>query len=200
MNDNRDLIVVDTETTGLDVFFHWPLEVAAINLTTGDELYFVPALPVGALDQAAGDALRINGYFERAVYKQQLPPAESSNRWDQLWDMLRGNTLAGANPAFDALMLQRGHAWSRGTYPQQPDKIQFTPACWHHRLADLEAYAAGALHLPPNKLAGLSAICKSTGIERTATHAALDDARDTATAFQVLIEHYLHPAQKTGKP
>lgn len=180
----RELIVVDVETTGLDPVRHHVLEVAAINVTTGDELYFVPALPVGALDDADGKALKINGYFSRDVYAHRLDTATSEGYWDQLWDWLDGNTLAGSNPTFDAAMINNAQHWNasgRTTRRQSP---------WHHRLADLSAYAGAALHLAPNQLAGLAQVCEALNVENGCEHSALGDARATAECFQVLKGRY----------
>lgn len=113
----RELIVVDCETTGLDVESHWVLEVAAVNVRTGEELYFVPALPAGALDEADGKALKLNGYFARDVFAHRLDIASANAYWQQLWDWLDGNTLAGSNPAFDAAMLNRSAKWSHDYGP-----------------------------------------------------------------------------------
>lgn len=192
-SDKRDLIVVDTETTGLDVDRHWVLEVAAINVTTGEELYFVPALPSGALDSADGKALKINGYFERGVYAYRMDAEKTEKYWRQLWAMLKGNTLAGSNPTFDAAMMNRSALWfapaakpaySSAALPEPP----LNPSPWHHRLADLSAYAAGALGIYPTELPGLDVVARSLHVEIDGAHSALGDARATAACFKALIE------------
>jgi DNA polymerase III epsilon subunit-like protein len=190
VSDKRDLIVVDTETTGLDPEEHWVLEVAAINVTTGEELYFVPALPVGALDKADGKALKINGYFERGVYAHRIDVVSSEKYWDQLWDWLDGNTLAGSNPTFDAAMMNRSQHWNAPTVKTRQ------PSPWHHRLADLSAYAAGALGIPPTSLPGLDVVCRSLKVESEGAHSALGDARATAECFRRLIANPATPALK----
>jgi DNA polymerase III epsilon subunit-like protein len=176
----RQLIVVDVETTGLDVETHHVLEVAAVNVETGEELYFVPALPEGALDNADGKALKINGYFQRDVYAHRLDVDASEKYWTQLWDWLDGNTLAGSNPSFDAAMLNRAQAWNGG--PRSARR----PSPWHHRLADLSAYAAGALNIDPTAMPGLEVVCRSLHVENSAPHSALGDARATAECFKKL--------------
>lgn len=190
MSDKRDLIVVDCETTGLDVEKHWVLEVAAVNVSTGDELYFVPALPQGALDEADGKALKINGYFERDVYAHRLDTEAANKYWRLLWEWLDGNTLAGSNPTFDAAMLNRSAAWSTyttGTPRYGETQLEpLKPSPWHHRLADLSAYAAGALHIPPTELPGLEAVCDALHITNDMPHAALADAQVTAECFRQL--------------
>lgn len=192
MSDKRQLIVVDCETTGLDVERHWVLEVAAVNVDTGEELYFVPALPQGALDQAEGKALKLNGYFTRDVYAHRLSTEAANKYWRQLWDWLAGNTLAGSNPTFDAAMLNRSALWhttpsgsSHYGKPEEPPQLAASP--WHHRLADLSAYAAGSLHIEPTHLPGLEAICTTLGVENLTPHSAMGDARAAADCFRKLL-------------
>ncbi|QRY43136.1 3'-5' exonuclease [Mycolicibacterium boenickei] len=185
----RELIVVDVETTGLDVDKHWVLEVAAINVLTGEELCFVPSLPVGALDQADGKAMKINGYFARDVYALRLGTEASWRYWLKLWDWLDGNTLAGSNPTFDAAMLNRSMQLCHASLPTgygKPDVPEFKPSPWHHRLADLSAYAAGALGIRATALPGLDVVCRSLKVENTSPHSALGDARATADCFRKL--------------
>ena len=181
----RDLIVVDVETTGLDTGYHLPLEVAAINLRTGEELYFAPLVSATALGAADGDALRINRYYERGVYKSMIRSgSDTSDRYNQLWKMLEGNTLGGCNPRFDAQMLCRGAAIPTG----DPNSLN-TPhsESWHHRLADLAAYAAGTLALHPANMVGLDEICQRLGVENTEPHSALGDCRATTECFVTLM-------------
>lgn len=183
---SRDLIVVDTETTGLNPEEHWVLEVAAINVRTREELHFVPALPVGALDDADGKAMAINKYFERGVYAHRRDVADSVSSWNQLWDWLSGNTLAGSNPSFDAAMLNRSAQWCLKSDHRCPG--EFAPSPWHHRLADLAAYAGGALGILPTKLPGLQDVAARLKVDLGVAHSALDDARATAECFRKLTD------------
>lgn len=187
---SRHLIIVDTETTGLDLDTHWVLEVAAINVTTREEMYFVPALPERALGTADGKALKINGYFSRAVYAHRLDRDAADKYWRQLWDWLAGNTLAGSNPTFDAAMLNKAALWSTQQSAYNGPK-QLVASPWHHRLADLSAYAAGALGIDPTHLPGLDAVCERLSIENESPHSAIGDARATMDCFVALAErHY----------
>lgn len=194
--NNRQLIVVDTETTGLVPGRHWPLEVAAVNVATGDEVHFVPALPLGALDHASGEALAINRYFERGLYAQRLTWNATEDRWAQLWQLLAGNTFGGSNPKFDADMIVNGYTTAihggciGGTLPG-------AAPVWHYRLADLAAYAAGALGLSPTELVGLADICNRLGVDNEAEHTALGDARATAECFRKLKDLYTSRAEGT---
>jgi len=167
-NDSRDIIVVDIETSSLE-----PnavvLEVAAINLETGEWLYFAPHVDQAWVSWADPAALQVNRYFERGVWRNKLSPRETMVAYRDLENLLRGNTLAGSNPAFDAQRL--------------PIK-----SVWHHRLLDLSAYAAGVLGLPLNELPGLHKVCELLDIENEEEHSALSDARATAKCFKKLME------------
>lgn len=194
----RQLIVVDTETTGLIPGRHWPIEVAAVNVVTGEELHFVPALPEGALDHASGEALAINRYFERRLFAQRLAWNGTESRWDDLWEMLAGNTLGGSNPTFDADMIVRGY--TSAIHGGFPSGTRPTPKpVWHHRLADLAAYAAGAFRLPPTELVGLGAVCERLGIQNEGEHTALGDARATAECFRKLERLYTYATHSTAQ-
>lgn len=168
---SRQLVVVDVETTGLSATA-WPLEVAAINVTTGEEFQFVPFVTDSALGNADRKALQINRYYERGVWADMLPDvAANKEKYDHLRNMLAGNTFAGSNPTFDANIIGR-----------------FTSEVWHHRLADLSAYAAGRLGIDPTELPGLAAVCERLGITNYGEHSAFFDAQATADCFKALAK------------
>lgn len=121
------LAFIDTETTGLDARIHQPYEVC-IWLEDWDlpETYDLPH----DLTHADQQALNIGGYWER----EQRPWSEvmigqtARQTARKLIRHLRGVTLVGSNPAFDAAMLTR-----------------FIGApVWHHRLINV---AEGAMWL-----------------------------------------------------
>ena len=168
---SRDLIVVDLETTGLDADVHRILEVAAINTSTGDVIHFVPRIDSADLGCADGYAMQVNRYYERGAWKMMLNDSATVDQYDKLRAMLRGNTFAGSNPTFDSQFLMY----------TAPD---FSKPVWHHRLADLAAYAAGALGIPPNELIGLGDICARLEVDPRVAHSALDDAKATAECFR----------------
>ncbi|NKV08569.1 3'-5' exonuclease [Rhodococcus hoagii] len=173
---DRDLIVVDIETTSLDTERALVLEVAAINTTTGEELHFVPALPPGWMEEADPVSLAINRYFERRLFDEELAEEPTRDRYATLVEMLQGNTFGGSNPRFDAAILDRvlaGYGYATS---------------WHHRLADLAAYTAGSIWLEPTDLPGLDRCCGLLGVENEAPHSALGDARATAKCFERLDE------------
>lgn len=135
------LVFVDTETTGLDPTRHQVWELA----------YAVDSGPVQSgvvyhsLANADPTALRLNGYHSRS-YPQKFSDMQALEEGCR--DALQGATLVAANPAFDAAFL----------------RARWGVAPWHHRLWDIEAYAAGVLNLDSLKgLAGVAAVLRDMG-------------------------------------
>ena len=176
---DRHLIVVDLETTGLNVIRDVPVEVAALNTTTGERLEFVPNITRQDLVSASPEALAINRFYERRLFDRMLGPIDTLNAYRELAMMLKGNTFAGANPAFDAAILRSILVGRVGVTPQ-----------WHHRLADLSAITAGLFKLPPTELPGLAECCQKfnfqIGESPFAQHTAMGDVEATAECFKRL--------------
>jgi DNA polymerase-3 subunit epsilon len=166
---DRQLIIVDLETTGLDPLTCHILEVSAINADTGEELTFAPHVSNTALGTADKRALQINKYYERGIWEEMLTLEETTRSFTTLEAMLRGNTLGGSNPRYDAQVLSRCI-----------DEV------WHHRLADLSAYAAGKLNLAPTELPGLAQVCERLGVKNHEEHSAYYDAQATLECFKAL--------------
>ena len=165
------MVVVDLESTGLDTARHVPLEVAALNVSTGERLVFVPFVPMHSIAEAEPEALAVNRYFERRLFVEMLDPERTEDAYRALGEMLLGNTFAGANPAYDSAMLL---PYLAAVGYSQP---------WHHRLADISAFAAAALHIPPTELPGLSSVCEKLGVVNSDPHSALGDVLATASCF-----------------
>ena len=178
----RQLIVVDTETTGLtssDAI----LEIAAVNVLTGEELHFAPFVTNEQLGNASRRAMQINRYYERGVFENQLSRSATVEHYWQLREMLVDNTFGGSSPAFDAALVQQVDLDHIHT-PEPMGEV------WHHRLAALESYAAPAMGRPPWDLPGNAAVCEFLGVTIDGEHTALGDARATAECFRRLIERY----------
>lgn len=166
---SRAIIVVDTETTGLDPLRHDVCEVGWLTLAGLGAGCFVPPHSTRGADP---DALAVNRYWDRIPGRVQDTDYHAAT---ELHRALTGNTLAGSNPAFDALFL--AHLFNdAGLDPIQP---------WHHRLLDVSAYAAGLLGIEPGQLPGLSTIAARLGIGRpeTTAHTAFGDAQLTAACL-----------------
>lgn len=114
------LCFIDTETTGLDPRIHQPYEVC---IWREDEEAPVTITLPHTLEFADPQALQIGKYYELG-----RAPFEDGAGWvaRQLLARLRGATLVGSNPAFDAAMLTR--------YIGAP--------VWHYRLINV---AEGAM-------------------------------------------------------
>ncbi|MGH9073957.1 MAG: exonuclease domain-containing protein, partial [Acidimicrobiales bacterium] len=155
---------VDTETTGLDPRWHQVWEVAAIVERTEH----VWQLPVD-LSRADPRALDVGRFHQRRAAGHLTPQRSFAADFARLtW----GSHLVGASVSFDAERLAR-LLWANGACPG-----------WHHRLIDVECYAAG--HLGLAVPLGLVATADRLGIDRTTheAHTALGDARLARDVYQ----------------
>jgi hypothetical protein len=88
------IVVVDTETTDLDLDVAFAVEVAWWNLNTGERGCFIPPHDVDwVLEHASPTALEVNGYRERLQHAKQ----GDKNDITELYVALAGATVAGAN-------------------------------------------------------------------------------------------------------
>ena len=169
----RPIVVVDTETSGLDLDEDFAVEVAWWNLKTDERGSFVPIHDVArVLTPRNVPALRVNRYIDRLADAPQDMDFVELNR---LHDQLDGATLAGSNPAFDAVFLARMFA--------EGGRTRLRP--WHYRMLDLAAYAAGVLGLP--EVPGLSTVCGELHIDQP-DHSAEGDVTATGRCLLALID------------
>lgn len=163
------LCYIDTETTGLDARIHQPYEVS-YWLPERDATPSTWGLPHG-LDNADATALRIGNYFERGHGQWGGEPERRSLAVRLIRD-LRGVTLVGSNPAFDAAMLTR-----------------FIGApVWHHRMIDVSNVAMVAFDDDrPLGLAAAADRCRSRGYDiPEPDHTAEGDVRTTRAVYEAL--------------
>lgn len=172
MTSRRRIIVVDTETDGLDPWWNRPVEVAWLAWRGLGSGVFVPP---HTIDDTYSDpvALRINRYHDRLAGAEQDVGYVHTRH---LHTRLSGAVLAGANVRFDAAMLS--HLFRAADLPPEP---------WHHRLLDIEAYAAGRLGIPPWRLPGLRDLVARLGVQHEPTHGAWNDVRAAALVLDALI-------------
>ncbi|WP_326600547.1 3'-5' exonuclease [Rhodococcus sp. PD04] len=177
----RKTIVVDLETTNLDWTIAGVLEVGAVNLETGETLAFAPYVFPHALATADPESFAVNRYFERRVFERALDKPGTADAYGKLAEWLDGATLAGSNPRYDAYCLSTAFTAFDYGLPREP---------WHHRLADLAAYTAGALGIAPGELPGLAECCSLLGVpyDTAQAHGALYDATVTADCFRKLAK------------
>jgi DNA polymerase III epsilon subunit-like protein len=178
----QELVFVDTETTGLDSSRHELFELALIRRKPGHEdeeqAWWFPPLDLSTADP---NALIFNNYYERrACAKRSGPDAEWVSRDEYVSEIhylaraLHGQTLAGANPHFDAGFLRAMML-----------KAQTVPT-WHHRLIDVESMAIPILGL--EKPMGVSDLAEKLEIEIKDRHTALGDCRAHRDIYDKLIE------------
>lgn len=178
----RQVVVVDVETNGLDHEKHTVVEVAWENLTTGAAGVFVPPHDVHhVLATADVKALQITRYIDRLATAEQDDDRGEGAR--VLWENLRGNTLAGSNPRFDAAFLTKMFTEQ---YVGTHDMKGVPP--WHHRLLDLSAYTAGVLGIDLGELPGLFTVCAALAIPLVDAHTAGGDVAATVACFRRLAE------------
>lgn len=183
---SRPIVVLDLESTGLDPRIHRPLEVAWEVLDTGVRGSFLPAVSRRVLAQADPKAMEINGYYDRGLH---LAEKDNGQGVEWLRETLRGATLAGASPQFDASMLiplfaadtLRQRSWFGRTFGPRPTLAEVAP--WHYRMLDLSAYAAGVLGL--DELPSLWKVCELLDIP-PGDHTAGNDVTATVACFKAL--------------
>ena len=158
-----NLVFLDLETTGLDMFKHsiweaaWAVEDGEIK---SGFLYH-------DLKNADPYALEINGYHSRITPEHDDWHANE----ESLYNDLKGSTIVAANPAFDAGMLQ--YRWR-----EQP---------WHYRLLDIEAYAMPVLGLTRPR--GIAYIAERLEVVAP-DHTAYNDVYTLRQCFDILTNIY----------
>ncbi|HJR88958.1 MAG TPA: hypothetical protein VJ782_02230 [Aeromicrobium sp.] len=162
------LCFIDTETTGLDARIHQPYEVCFWREDSdGPTTLNLPH----SLEFADATALGIGGYHDRGFTPHDYTQMANTCRF-KLVANLRGVTLVGSNPAFDAAMLTR-----------------FIGApVWHYRLINV---AEGGMWTfgwdRPKGLADVAAECRSRGYEiPEPDHTAEGDVRATRAVYEAL--------------
>lgn len=172
-NPARHVIIVDTETSGLDTQRDIAVEVAWYDMTTNERGCFVPYHDVEWI-RRHGDpvALKINRYWERLADAEQ---DVTGVQVDRLRKRLTGNTFGAANPWFDLSFVLR--------------TLGVSVPVWHHRPADLTNYAAGRLGIPPSELPGVAEVCDRLGVVNRAPHTASGDVDATVQCFRIFMRH-----------
>jgi hypothetical protein len=128
----RPLVFIDTETTGLDPAVHEVVEVAwAVEDGPIESL----ALPHD-FTRPDAKALALNGYLARKLFEAETWATEDDVL--RLHGALKGATLVGANPRFDAAFLEAFFHRQSFIHDAEP---------WHYRLLDVQAYGMAALNL-----------------------------------------------------
>lgn len=161
---------IDCETTGLDPRIHQPYEVCFWREDRNEPAAF--ALP-HTLEYADQQALEIGGYFDREFSESSPGPEVAPLIRSTLAHALRGVTLVGANPGFDAAML----TGFIGT------------AVWHYRMIDVESVAMSVFGWDrPKGLSSVVSACRAEGFEvPEPSHTAEADVRATRAVHEALV-------------
>jgi len=173
------LVFVDCETDGLHPGRRaW--EIAMIRRDDDGERECRMFLPLD-LKFADPAALKIGGFWDRhpAGRKISGKPEQPCEPVTSVHDAAKkvmawtfGAHLIGANPAFDAQVLER-LLRSEGYMPQ-----------WHYRLIDVEALTSGAFH---RIVGGLAACMETLHLQQDDAHTALGDARAARAVYDAVI-------------
>jgi DNA polymerase III subunit epsilon len=191
------IVVIDTETGGLDCARHSLLSLAAVLLEDGgiaDSREWLVREPDGLLNVEA-EALAVNQidltqHLAVALHPAQVA-AELAAFIPRPYRVYKGRALlAGHNVGFDYGFLVR--------LARLAGDPGFADRHFHHRMLD----TASIMHflqlrgeLPANP-GGLGRACRYFGIEHHGAHTALGDARATALLLARLLEPPLPPPAK----
>jgi hypothetical protein len=164
MTLSNNLVFLDTETTGLTLEH----DVWEIAFAVGDGPVYTYQVE-HSLRNADLKALEINGYRDR------VRSPEGQDVDSDIHPLLKGKTIVGANPSFDAYRLER--RWGR--------------APWHHRLVDVESMAVPLLRLEkPLGLKGLVDELTVRGFSIPENdHTAAGDVVTVREVYKVLMYH-----------
>lgn len=173
--DDRSVIILDSETTGLLAGVHEITECAWLNRNTGACHRFVPP---HTLDNATEEALEVSGYYARRLWVQSSWD-EESEELALLHAALSGNWFIGSKPTFDAgflslLFVQHG----------------LSPEPWWRFPIDIGTYAAGVLSRPITDRVGLTQLCHLLGVQ-AGDHTAMGDVLATDECL-TRLEYHAH--------
>ena len=170
----RDVVFVDTETTGLDER-HEVVELAYAVGGDDPTTLVVPHIGLTADPQA----LMINGYHQRRLDDRTTWCNKGHLR--AFATIARGKSLAGSNPTFDAVRLIRLFGWNAATTP------------WNHRLIDVPVFTAAMLGLDRSPgLASISRTLRERGwVISEPDHTAAGDVRTAQDVYAAWREMYL---------
>ena len=182
------LVVIDTETGGLDPERHALLSVAAVDSADGEA--FVGLIRPHADWITEPEALAKNGFTLEFLEKNGRPERDVLQDLALWLHQRRFSILAGCNVAFDRDFLRAAFARHGMTWPMHKS-IDLQAAAWL-------AYEAGRLPLPEGKdglpRLSLDHIAAAMGFSRSsAIHNALEDALMTTACLRRLIDRLPAP-------
>ncbi len=179
-----EVVVYDTETTGLDLTRDEAVQISAVKLNGRGEvvdtldLFITPTVPISQ------GAYETHG-FDEAYIKAHggLPVKDALSRFSAF---VRGATLVGHNSLrFDSPLLKR-QCKEQGLPPLQV-------------AGEYDTLHIAKLFLPRLKNHKLSTLCERFGIVNEQAHNALGDIRATAGVLGALLREYILPTTERRK-
>lgn len=190
------IVIVDTETTGLDRQRDEVIELAAIRVRypewTTESLFYQRFRPTR---EVSPDAAAVNGYTPEAW--AGTPRIIDGNTIDRFVEFTDGARWVGSMPQFDYDMFDR----ERRTYGRRPWALA------SRRLIDVGSLGAPLLFAGYGEKGGLDELCRVLGVDgsgldwlrcmpldriggRIGPHTAMGDALRTAGVFRRLLSAF----------
>jgi DNA polymerase-3 subunit epsilon len=170
----QSVVVLDTETTGLDPKIHEILEIAIVALD-GTVLLDTKVKPVN-MAVASPEALKVNGYNEADW--ADAPTFDEIK--DKVMEALKHKIIVGQNPQFD-----------RNFVVEALDRCGVEKAYRKVKRHTIDTVTLAWEHLAPCGLErlNLTAECEFMGIplDRETRHGALADAQATRTLYLMTL-------------
>lgn len=168
---DKPLVFVDIETTGLDPHIHEIIEFAAVKEDSGK--IFSTKIKPDHIETASEEALQVNGY------RQGIAWEEAPNIQDifpEIIDFLEGCIIAGQNVSFDMKFLDSTARRLNMQLNVDYHIIDVATLTYEH------LYPCGITSL------SLSAVCDFLGIEpEPSTHTALNGALKCREVYHKLL-------------
>ena len=180
---DRDLVFVDTETTGLDARTHEIIEIGLIRVSQNwqgenPEFAVVSQWSVKIhprnIATADPDPLRVNGY-NVADWSEAVTIEEALKTFVEKTD---GAIMVAHNVAFDAGFLDTNFS-----------KYGIVNKMHYHRLDTVSMAYSVIRNTPPVVRYSLAELCKYFGIVNENPHSALADARADFEVFKKLMNY-----------
>lgn len=174
-NQDRDLVFIDSETTGLDSDFNEAIEWAAIRVSkNGQETTFEARVKPTYPERFHPKAMEVNGYTKEGW---ETTPLESSVAAGMA-KICQGAILVGHNVPFDEGFL-RAFLKKHGLEPT-----------WHYHKLDTMALAWPLVGSGEISGLSLSNLCAWANTTQPTPHRAMADARCVQVVYEKLMERY----------
>lgn len=182
---DRPLVVLDFETTGLDISADYPIEVGVVvldkpsrGLTVLDEYrdFICPPWHARWTRRSFNEAQKVHG-ISWGDMRKGLSYYEAATELDDIrkWTEARTGArpiIAGCNVSFDYWMLKRLH------------KLAALPSLWDYHTLDLSSVSMATIGVMSLKKVALEL---EIDITQYKAHSALDDAKLTAECLRRLL-------------